>query len=137
MELSKHFSLEELCQSETADRLGIDNTPKDKEVVDNLKALCKEVLQPLRNFARRAVVVNSGYRCPEVNKAVGGVALSQHLTGEAADLRLKSIEEGREWVAWIKANRNFDQLIIERNKKGAVWLHVSYKRKGRNRRQVF
>ena len=137
MELSKNFSLEELCKSEMADRLGIEKYPKDKEVVDNLKALTKEILQPLRNFARRAVVVNSGYRCPEVNNAVGGVANSQHLTGEAADLRLKSIEEGREWVALIKSNLNFDQLIIERNKKGAVWLHVSYKRKGRNRRQAF
>ena len=73
MKLSKHFSLSEFISSNTAERLGIDNVPKDKAVIENLRNLCLEILQPLRDYVGAPVHINSGYRCPELNDAVGGV----------------------------------------------------------------
>ena len=137
MKLSKNFTLEELIRSDTAERLGIDNVPKDEKVIENLRNLCFEVLQPLRDYVGAPVVINSGYRCPKLNEAVGGVKNSQHCRGEAADIRIVSPKQGREWAAWIEDNCRFDQMLLERNKNGAVWLHVSCKRDAKANRQVF
>ena len=137
MKLSKNFTLEEFIRSSTAERMGIDNVPKDEEVIENMKALCLEVLQPLRDYVGAPVHINSGYRCPELNVAVGGVKNSQHCRGEAADIRIASPKQGREWAAWIEDNCRFDQMLLERNKNGAVWLHVSCKRDAEANRQVF
>ena len=137
MIISKNFTLEELYRSETAERMGIDNVPKDKEVIENLKNLCFEVLQPLREHVDAPVIINSGYRCQRLNEAVGGVKNSQHCGGEAADIRIASLEQGREWATWIEDNCRFDQMLLERNKNGAVWLHVSCKRDTEANRQVF
>ena len=134
MKLSKNFTLEEFIHSNTAERMGIDNVPKDEKVVENLRSLCLEVLQPLRDYFGAPVHINSGYRCPELNMAVGGVKNSQHCRGEAADIRIAS---GREWAAWIEDNCRFDQMLLERNKNGAVWLHVSCKRDASKNRQSF
>ena len=95
--LSPHFTVGEFFRSGTAIRLGIDNNPdahpgegiSTAEVVENLRALCTEVLEPLRRRVGR-VIVTSGYRCQELNKAVGGVWNSQHLKGEAADNALRT-----------------------------------------------
>ena len=76
MKLSKNFTLEELIRSNTAERMGIDNVPKDEKVVENLRSLCLEVLQPLRDYVGAPVHINSGYRCPELNMTVGGVKKS-------------------------------------------------------------
>ena len=137
MKLSENFTLEELIRSNTAERMGIDNVPKDEKVVENLRSLCLEVLQPLRDYVGAPVHINSGYRCPELNVAVGGVKNSQHCRGEAADIRIVSPKQGREWAAWIEDNCRFDQMLLERNKSGAVWLHVSCKRDASKNRQSF
>ena len=137
MKLSENFTLEELIRSNTAERMGIDNVPKDEKVVENLRSLCLEVLQPLRDYVGAPVHINSGYRCPELNMAVGGVKNSQHCRGEAADIRIVSPKQGREWAAWIEDNCRFDQMLLERNKNGAVWLHVSCKRDASKNGQSF
>lgn len=138
MELTRNFSLEEMLRSDTAKRCGITNMPKaeeETEVVENLKALCVEVLQPLRDFLGKPVVVSSGYRCRELNEKVGGVSNSQHLTGEAADIRVKDRHELIEIMRFIMDETVFDQLIREKSATGE-WVHVSYKRNGNNRQQV-
>ena len=139
MKLSKNFTYEELCHSSVAERKGLRNRPKTKEesvVIENLKALCLEVLQPLRDYLSKPVVISSGYRSEEVNKAVGGVKRSQHLKGEAADIHVENTEQLIVIMHFIMYNCDFDQLIWEKNKQGAQWVHVSYKREGGNRNMV-
>ena len=136
MKLTRNFTLEELCRSTTAERMGIRNIPTDEAVVENLRNLCFEVLQPLRDHIGAVVTVNSGYRCRELNKAVGGAQRSQHLRGEAADLHIDSLRQGRQWAEWIQDNCRFDQMLLERSGK-AMWLHVSCKRIASANRQVF
>jgi hypothetical protein len=83
------------------------------------------------------VKIGSGYRCPRLNAAVGGVKNSQHMTGEAADLCIDGdMQKGKRWFEWIKQHCQFDQLIWEHNTKGTYWVHVSYKANGNNRKQV-
>lgn len=77
--------------------------------------------------------MNSGYRCPQLNRMVGGKPTSQHLKGEAADITAGSKEENRKLFAYIRANLTFDQLIDEKN---FSWVHVSFKRNGENRKQI-
>ena len=135
MKLTKNFSLEEMYRSETARRCGIDNKPQTEEVVENLRALCTEVLQPLRDHLGKPVVVSSGYRCKDLNKKVGGVENSQHLKGEAADIKVRDREELIDVMRYIMDETDFDQLI--REKSGSTeWVHVSHKRNGNNRRMV-
>ena len=135
MKLTKNFSLEEMYRSETARRCGIDNKPQTEEVVENLRALCLEVLQPLRDHLGKPVVVSSGYRCKDLNKKVGGVENSQHLKGEAADIKVRDREELIDVMRYIMDETDFDQLI--REKSGSTeWVHVSHKRNGNNRRMV-
>lgn len=128
----KHFTLGELCASSTADAHGIKNTPPLQES-GNLKALAEQVLDPLREWYGKPVYVNSGYRCPQLNRLVGGVPGSQHLKGEAADITAGSKEENRKLFEYIKGHLEFDQLIDE---KDFAWVHVSYKRSGENRKQT-
>ena len=123
--LSEHFALSEFERSDKARALKIDNRVPVR-YVSSLETLCREVLEPLRQHVGKPIRISSGYRCPALNKAVGGVATSQHLTGEAADIHLDSIEEGREWFKWLMDNTNVDQLIWERS--GSTrWIHVSCK----------
>lgn len=149
MQLTPNFTLAEFTRSQTASRLGIDNHPSDA-VVRNLLSLCRNLLQPLRELVGRPLIVTSGYRCPALNRAVGGVAHSQHLVGEAADLRLPTLtlhradgtpysapdlDQARRWMDLVGSHLHFDQLILEHDRSGAYWLHLSY-RQGRNRHQV-
>ena len=140
MRLTRNFTYEELCNSNVAERMGINNSPRTKEeekrVIENLKALCMEVLQPLRDFLGKPVVISSGYRCPELNKAVGGVRNSQHMKGEAADIHVENTEHLLKIMHFIMDETDFDQVIWERNRAGTQWVHVSYKREGVNRHQV-
>ena len=142
MKLTQHFSLAEFVRSATAQKLGIDNSldtsaKAEQTIVRNLKALSENILEPLRNYACQPIVISSGYRCPALNKAVGGSKMSQHLTGEACDIHIPSISQGRLWLEWIMDNTSFDQLIWERNKGGTHWIHVSYKADPtKNRHQV-
>lgn len=128
----KWFTIDELCRSETAQRKGINNTPTDN-VRKNLTALVDNVLDPLRDWYGKPIRVNSGYRCTALNKAVGGVASSQHLTGQAADIDTNDTAENRRLMKHIEGNLDFDQLIWEN---GGAWVHVSYRADGKNRRQV-
>ena len=135
-QISKSFVLEEFTKSDTAKARKIVNAIGQTEVV-NLCALVHQVLQPLRDAMGHQVKIGSGYRCPRLNAAVGGVKNSQHMTGEAADLCIDGdMAKGKRWFEWIKANCNFDQLIWEHNAKGTYWVHVSYRANGNNRKQV-
>lgn len=145
MQLTQHFQLIEFTRSGTASRYGINNSldpdnPQHKEIIANLCALCENVLEPLRAFVNqsspieggeRVVFISSGYRCPQLNNhpEVRGAAKSQHLTGEAADIRIPDEATGKKWFTWIMDNCNFDQLIYEHNRQGTYWIHVSYSRK--------
>ena len=136
MKLSENFTLEELIHSNTAERMGIDNVPKDEKVVENLRSLCLEVLQPLRDYLGAPIHINSGYRCKALNEALGGVKGSQHLSGQAADIHVENTEHLLKMMHFIMDETDFDQLIWEKNKAGVQWLHVSHKRNGNNRHQV-
>ena len=126
----KYFTIAELTRSDTARRLGIDNKPP-ASAVKALTVLVDEVLDPLREAWGGPIRVNSGYRCPELNKAVGGSPSSQHQRGEAADITVGSRSGNRRLLALIKQlNLPVDQCIDE---KGCRWIHVSH-RSGRNRR---
>lgn len=121
-----------MVASDTAKREGIDNTPT-WEAVDNLRTLADEVLDKVREMWGRPIIVNSGYRCEELNKAVGGSAKSQHRMGKAADITTGSVEGNRQLFAMIeRSNIPFDQLIDEY---GYKWIHISND-KTRRRRQV-
>ena len=136
--ISKNFTLDELLSSATAKQMHIINAPGIDEVC-NLCALVHHVLQPLRDAMDEAIKIGSGYRCQQLNKAVGGVSNSQHVNGEAADLCIDGdMTKGRKWFDWIKTHCEFDQLIWEHNAKGSYWVHVSYISPdyGKNRRQV-
>jgi hypothetical protein len=134
--ISKNFTLDELIYSSTAKTQHIINAPGTGEVC-NLCALVHHVLQPLRDAMGEAVKIGSGYRCPQLNKVVGGVRSSQHMNGEAADLCIDGdFLKGKRWFQWIKDHCDFDQLIWEHNAKGSYWVHVSYRADGRNRKQV-
>ena len=134
IQLTTHFTLSEFTRSETAQAKGIDNTPS-LEAVSNLQYLCQQVLEPLRVWLGKPIVINSGYRSSQLNQLVGGVSNSQHLTGEAADIRLPDKATGQLYAEYILEHCRFDQLLFEQNAKGTCWLHVSCKRKGN--RQMF
>jgi hypothetical protein len=127
MNLSANFTLKELTKSDTATRLGIDNTPND-EALENLKLLCEKVLQPVRDHFGKSVTVNSGYRSPESNAAVGGSKTSDHCKGQACDLEIDGIPNP-ELAQWIMDNLDYTQLILEFYTQGqpnSGWVHVSY-----------
>lgn len=121
--MGKYFSLDELCHSDTAKSKGIDNTPSE-EVKKNLEALIENVLDPLREAYGKPIYINSGYRCSELNKAVGGVSTSEHQSGRAADIDTHDYEENKKLFKLIQElNLPFRQLIDESN---LSWVHVSY-----------
>lgn len=124
----KYFTIDELCKSNTAKAKGIDNSPSD-EIIHNLTSLVDKVLDPLRESYGKAIRVNSGYRCPALNKAVKGSKTSQHMKGLAADITVGSITKNKElFDLIIKLDLPFDQLIDE---KKFSWVHVSYSSKPR------
>lgn len=135
--LSPHFALSEFTASATADKYGFKNTPNDTQLA-NLRALCENVLEPLRQHFNVPVHISSGFRCPKLNALVGGAPNSQHKTGEAADIRIPDIATGNQWFEWMEDNLQFDQLIKERPTKTSksFWIHVSFKRTDTNRQQV-
>ena len=131
--MGKYFTINELTKSSTAQRLHINNSPT-QEVKDNLNELIDNVLDPLRELYGKPIIVNSGYRCIKLNKAVGGAKNSQHLVGQASDIRTvqNTKESNKELFDLIKNSKlPFDQLI---NEYDYNWVHVSYS--PRNRRQI-
>ena len=126
----RYFTIQELIRSATARRLGINNTPPPS-AIEALNRLVDNVLDPLREAWGGPIRVNSGFRCPALNKAVGGTPTSQHQYGEAADITVGSRSGNRRLLALIKRlDLPVDQCIDE---KGCRWIHVSH-RSGRNRR---
>lgn len=124
----KYFTIKELCKSSTATAKGIDNSP-NSEIVKNLELLIDNILDPLRERYGKPITVNSGYRCPELNKAVGGSKTSHHMKGLAADITVGSPKNNKVLFDLIKEmDLPFDQLIDE---KKLSWVHVSYSTKPR------
>ena len=127
MQLTEDFLLGEFIEHETANRLGIDNTPEMWEVVVHLRQLCREVLQPLRDHAGHEIHILSGYHTEQLNEALHTVGNSMHLYGCAADVQVPDIDTARSWYYWIVNHLDFDQCFLEHNRRGDFWLHVSYR----------
>ena len=127
MKLSENFSLKEMTKSQTALRRGIENEPGEEEQA-NLQQLCEQVLQKVRDHFGKPVTVNSGYRSPELNSAIGGSTTSDHCKGMAADIEIPGVSN-YELAEWIQNNCEFRQLILEFYTPGVPdsgWVHVSY-----------
>lgn len=134
IKLSEHFTLGELCKTKT----GIENVP-NKVQVENLKRLC-QWLEHLRIKRNEPIFINSGYRSPLVNKAVGGATNSNHLTGCAVDIHVTRMEQLIRYAAILldisdERQEDFDELLLERSPKGTYWLHFAVRPSG-NRRKV-
>ena len=141
MKLSEHFSLAELTKTNT----GIENVPNEAQV-ENLKRLCRWLERLRRRWndlygeGDDPIVINSGYRSPAVNKAVGGAPTSNHLTGCAVDIRVAGLEQLLRYAVILldisdESKEDFDELLLERNKAGRYWLHFAVRPSG-NRRKV-
>lgn len=135
----KYFTLNELTRSDTATQKSILNTPNAVQSV-NLNILISQLLDPIREAWGSPLKVNSGFRSEALNKAVGGSATSAHMDGWAADIfpLNGSITAFKEFVtSWAK-DKQFDQIIIEKNSRGSEWIHIGlYNRSGQQRRQLF
>ncbi|MFN4328285.1 MAG: D-Ala-D-Ala carboxypeptidase family metallohydrolase [Limnobacter sp.] len=136
MRLSKNFTLAEVIESQTGERNGIDNTP-DASSLANLQFLFENLVQPIRDKFG-PTIISSGYRCPKLNRAIGGALNSQHVLGQAADLKFVNVDK-LEVARWIlSSGLKFDQVILEAYDPADIrkgWLHVSLTR-GINRMQV-
>lgn len=132
--LSKNFTLAELTFSQTAARRNIANKPSAKQV-EALRALCGNILQPVRDALGQALMVTSGYRSPALNAAVKGSKKSQHMDGQAADIVCFGIETKDLFKRIIRLGLPFDQIIYEGGKT-SIWVHVSFKADGDNRGEI-
>ena len=136
MNLSEHFTLREMTRSQTAERLDIRNQPNSDQLLA-LKAVCENILEPVRNHYGVPFSPSSGYRSPELNARIGGSATSQHCKGEAADFEVPGVATN-ELAAWCRDNlAAWDQLICEcwhPGKPDSGWVHMSYG--GAMRREV-
>ena len=134
-QLTEHFALSEMTVSPTAKRLGIPNTPT-AEHIENMRYCCEKILEPVRaKFG--PVTINSSYRAPLVNKAVGGSKTSQHVNGQAIDFEVKGVDN-KKVADWVADNLEFDQVILEfysAGDKNSGWVHASIKKEGGNRKQ--
>lgn len=130
VKISRNFTWKEFTASDTAKRLHINNAITDWEVRDNIKALVEDVLQPLRDAWGGPLFINSGYRCLELNKEVGGVPTSQHVLGQACDV---GCTDPLALARLAKRMRlDYDQMGIYPS-----FVHFSYRRDGANRNQIF
>lgn len=132
--LSKHVSMREGVYSRTAQRLGLKNEPTEDHL-SNMRLISEKVFEPLRNHVGYPIKINSFYRGPELNKAIGGSSKSQHCNGQAMDIDDTFGHATNAYMYhWIKANLNFDQMIWEfGDDKNPNWIHVSYVSEKENR----
>ena len=137
MQLSEHLSLAEVTRSESAKRNGISNEPTP-EHLENFKLLASHVFEPIRNHFNIPIHISSGYRSAALNKKIGGVATSQHCSGEAIDIDMDNTAiTNKQVFDFIKEHVNFDQLIWEfGTTSNPDWVHVSYESTGKQRKQV-
>ena len=136
--LSEHFTLGEFTKSNSHPE--VYNIPSHEAIV-NLKRLC-QWLEVLRERAGTPIRINSGYRSPQLNKKIGGVANSNHLTGCAVDIRVCGMEQLIRYAAILinyseESNQDFDELLIEKNRYGAIWLHFAVRAKDNRRKVMF
>ncbi len=127
--LSEHFTLSEFCRSNTATRLGLTNNPTTPQQMQAMEALCKNILEPLRQHIGKPLRINSGFRSPKVNKAIGGAKDSQHMKGEAADIECDFLQNDELVAVITELELPFDQLILEHcdpNVPFSGWVHVSH-----------
>jgi zinc D-Ala-D-Ala carboxypeptidase len=135
MNLSKSFTLNELTKSQEATRLGIDNTPNEEHIL-NLKLLCENVLQPIRDFYGMPLSVSSGYRSAALCEAIGSSNKSQHTKGQAADFEIFGVAN-KDLADFVVKNLDYDQCILEfwnENEPNSGWVHCSFNASG-NRKQ--
>ena len=148
--LSQHFTLGELCKTSVKTADG--NIPSHVHI-ENLKRLCGwlerlrqrynlNIKDKIKNKNEEPIVINSGYRSPQVNKAVGGAANSNHLTGCAVDIRVAGMEQLLRYAVILldiadEGREEFDELLMERNAKGNYWLHFAVRPEGNRRKIVF
>ena len=132
--ISKHISTKEGIHSNTALRRGIGNEP-NKEQLLNMKKIAEKVFEPLRKWVGGPIKINSFFRCPELNKAIGGSSNSQHCKGQAIDIDdTFGHKTNAEMYYWIKENLDFDQMIWEfGDDNNPNWVHISYVSKEENR----
>jgi len=132
--ISAHISDKEGVYSNTAIRRGIDNVP-DEEQLANMKLLAEKIFEPLRHWVGGPVKINSFFRSPELNKAIGGSSRSQHCKGQAIDVDdTFGVVSNADMYLWIKHHLDFDQMIWEfGDDKNPNWVHVSYVSPGENR----
>jgi len=136
--LSEHFTLGEMTRSNSHPE--IYNIPSH-EAIANLKRLC-QWLEVLRKRYNAPIIINSGYRSPQLNKKIGGVANSNHLTGCAVDIRVSGMEQLIRYAAILldyaeESHHDFDELLIEKNRYGAIWLHFAVRPSGNRRKILF
>ena len=140
MRLTEHFTLAEMTKTS----VNLKNVPNEAQI-ENLKRVCRwlELLRSRYNErygdGDDPIVINSGYRSPAVNKAVGGAPTSNHLTGCAADIRVSGMEQALRYAVILldisdESREDFDELLIERNARGAIWLHFAVRAQGNRRR---
>ena len=132
--LSKHVSYREGVYSRTAERLGLKNDPSDVHLA-NMRLISEKIFEPLREFVGGPIKINSFYRGPELNKAIGGSAKSQHCHGQAMDIDdTYGHASNAEMFNYIKANLDYDQMIWEfGTEQNPDWVHVSYVSPDKNR----
>ena len=130
--ISKHISFKEATHSNTAVARKIKNVP-DADTIVRMKLVAEKCFEPVRNWYGKPIKINSFYRSPKLNSAVGGAFKSQHVKGEAIDLTAGSVDENKKLYEWICDNLEFDQAIWEF---GGKWIHISYKMSG-NRNMKF
>jgi len=132
--LSPHFSLEEFTFSLTALQRNIDNTPTAMQIA-RMECLCDNILEPIRQRFNKPVKIMSGFRSSALNEAIKGSATSQHMLGEAVDIKVRDVANAVLWH-WIVDTLSFDQCIAEKlvkSHEGAGWIHVSHKAVGKQR----
>ena len=134
MQISKNVSYKEAIKSNTATRLGIDNLPDQKQI-DNMKLVADKIFQPLREFVGGPIKINSFFRSPDLNRAIGGSSKSQHCLGLAMDLDdTFGHKTNAEMFNWIRENLDYDQMIWEfGSDDNPAWVHVSYVSPEKNR----
>jgi zinc D-Ala-D-Ala carboxypeptidase len=132
MNLTPHFTLKEMTVSQTAVRMGIDNTPNTRQIT-NLTRLCENILEPLRAMVGKPINVSSGFRNPTVNSLIGGSSTSQHMKGEAADFTVEGLTVQELFDLIRTSALPYDQLIQEFD----AWVHVSFGPRDRRQALIF